>query len=374
MTGPLAVGPLRLWPPVVLAPMAGVTNAPFRTLCRRYGAGLFVSEMVLAKALLYGSRRTRRMLSFAPHESPRSVQLYGTDPMTVGEAVRRLVDDAEVDHIDLNFGCPAAKVTRRGGGAAVPARPLLLAAIVREAVRAAEGVPVTMKFRIGLWDGVTTFLDAGRIGAEEGCSAVALHARTAEQQYSGEADWRAIGELKSAVQGIPVLGNGDIWAAGDALAMLAETGCDGVVIGRGCLGRPWLFRDLADAFEGRPVRAAPALGEVAAVLREHAELLVEHFDGEQGVRELRKHTGWYLTGYPVGGEVRRRLANVTALDELNDVLAGLDPTVAPVPGVERLTRGHTHGPRRVVLPDGYLERVDDGRPWDSEADVCVSGG
>jgi nifR3 family TIM-barrel protein len=354
--------------------MAGVTNAPFRLLCRRYGSGLYVSEMVLAAALLHGNARTERMLSFAPSESPRSVQLYGTDPTVVGEAVRRLVGGCRVDHVDLNFGCPAAKVTRRGGGAAVPAKPRLLAAIVRAAVGAADRVPVTLKFRIGLWDGLDTFVAAGRAGEGEGAAAVALHARTAEQQYAGTADWPAIARLKEAISTIPVLGNGDIWEASDAIAMMASTGCDGVVVGRGCLGRPWLFRDLTDAFEGRPVEAPPPLGTVAAVLREHAQLLVELFEGERGIRELRKHTGWYLTGYPVGGEVRRRLASVASLAELDDLLGALDPTLGPLPGAARMTRGHTHGPRRVALPDGYLDRADDGRPFDPAADALVSGG
>jgi nifR3 family TIM-barrel protein len=314
------------------------------------------------------------MVTFANGEAPRSIQLYGTDPASIGEATRMLVDDQRCDHLDLNFGCPAAKVTRKGGGAAVPAKPRLLAAIVRAAVQAAGPVPVTMKFRIGLWDDLPTFLDAGRVGEAEGCAAVALHARTAEQQYSGAADWRAIGELKDAVTSIPVLGNGDIWEASDALAMMAETGCDGVVVGRGCLGRPWLFADLDAAFAGRPAAPPPLLGDVAAVLRDHATLLAGQFGAAHGVRELRKHTGWYLTGYPVGPHVRRALAMVSTLGELDGVLASLDPQTAPVPGVERLRRGHTHGPRPVALPDGYLLRPDDGRPFDPAADLLVSGG
>ncbi|HEX9259340.1 MAG TPA: tRNA dihydrouridine synthase DusB, partial [Acidimicrobiales bacterium] len=242
----LRIGSLTVDPPVVLAPMAGVTNAPFRALCRRFGAGLYVSEMVLAAAVVHGNAKTARMTSFAPDESPRSIQLYGTDPDVVAAAASRLVDEAGVDHIDLNFGCPMPKVTRRGGGAAVPAKPRLLRRIVAAAVRAAGPVPVTMKFRVGLHEGLTTYVEAGRIGEGEGCAAVALHARTAEQCYSGRASWRAIASLKEAVTTIPVLGNGDIWVADDALAMLAATGADGVVVGRGCLGRPWLFRDLAD--------------------------------------------------------------------------------------------------------------------------------
>jgi nifR3 family TIM-barrel protein len=368
---PLHIGPLEVWPPVVLAPMAGVTNAPFRALCREYGAGLYVSEMVLAPALLHGSAKTERMVSFAAGERPRSIQLYGTDAVMVGEAVHRLVSERGVDHVDLNFGCPAAKVTRKGGGAAVPARPALLRAIVAAAVRNAGPVPVTMKFRIGPFASLDTYLEAGRIGEGEGCAAVALHARTAEQCYAGRADWAAIAKLKAAVTSIPVLGNGDVWLASDALRMQAETGCDGVVVGRGCLGRPWLFRDLADAYAGRAVRPAPTLGEVTEVLSRHARLLVDWFGADRGVRELRKHTGWYLTGYPVGPEARRSLANVSSIGELDDLLGRLDPALAV--GRDGLPRGHTHGPRRVLLPHGWLERPDDATPPEG-ADVLVSGG
>ncbi len=373
---PLRIGPLELDAPVVLAPMAGVTNAPFRALCRRYGPGLlYVNEMVMAAALLHRNAKTEAMVTFADGEFPRSLQLYGSDPGFVGEAVRRLVDADRVDHIDLNFGCPAAKVTRRGGGAAVPLKRNLLQAILRAAVRAAEpaGVPVTCKFRIGIDDGLVTFLDTGRIAEAEGVAAIALHARTAAQHYAGAARWAAIGELKAAVTTIPVLGNGDIWEASDAVAMVAETGCDGVVIGRGCLGRPWLFGDLVDAFAGRPVGGPPLLGEVAAVIAEHARLLVAHA-GQHGIREFRKHANWYVTGYPVGAEMRRRLAQVGSLDELDDLLAQLDPATALPPGGQRIVRGHSNGPIRVTLPDGYLDRLDDLDAPDDADVVALSGG
>jgi nifR3 family TIM-barrel protein len=369
---PLALGGTQVWPPVVLAPMAGVTNAPFRTLCRRAGAGLYVSEMVLAKAVVHGNTKTARMCGFADGESPRSIQLYGTDPWFVGEAVRRLVGEGHVDHLDLNFGCPMPKVTRNGGGSAVPLKPRLLAAIVRSAVQAAGSVPVTMKFRIGISDDLVTFLTAGRVGEEEGCAWVALHARTAEQCYSGRARWDAIGELKQAVTSIPVLGNGDIWEASDALAMVEETGCDGVVVGRGCLGRPWLFAELAAAFDGRPVPAPPPLGEVAATMAEHARLLVDWM-GERGIRDFRKHAGWYLTGFPVGPEARHRLANVSSLGELDDLLGRLDPTMPFPAEAGRIPRGHTQGPRRVVLPEGFLDDPD-AMSLPDGADCLVSGG
>jgi len=304
-TAPLRLGrDIEVDPPVVLAPMAGVTNTAFRQLCRRHGAGLFVSEMVNARGLVEGGEKSWQLARFAPDETPRSLQLYGTDPGVVAEAVAHLVGEDHVDHVDLNFGCPAPKVTRHGGGAAVPARPRLFAAVVRAAVEAAGAVPVTVKMRIGLDDERVTFLDAGRRAADAGAAAVALHARTAEQRYSGRARWAAIAELVEALPGTPVLGNGDIWTADDALAMVARTGCTGVVVGRACLGRPWFFGQLADAFAGRPVRPEPPLGEVAAIAGEHARLLADHVGEDRGLRMMRKHLGWYLTGYPVGPVAR----------------------------------------------------------------------
>jgi nifR3 family TIM-barrel protein len=368
--------------PVVLAPMAGVTNAPFRALCRRFGPGLvYVNEMVMAAALVHRNPKTERMVAFGPDERPRSLQLYGSDPESMAKAVERLCDDGLIDHLDLNFGCPAAKVTRRGGGAAVPAKPALLESIVRAAVGAAApyGVPVTAKFRMGLTDDLLTHLRAGTICENEGVVAIALHARTAQQHYAGDARWDAIGELKAHVTTIPVLGNGDVWEAADALTMMRATGCDGVVVGRGCLGRPWLFGDLLDVLTGLPAPPPRTLGFVAAVMSDHARALVEH-EGDEAfaMRAFRKHTAWYLTGYPVGGEVRRRFSQVSSLAELDDLLAAFDPALTVVPGGERIRRGHTNGPIRVALPDGFLAdptaRERDTTVPD-EADVlALSGG
>ncbi len=374
---PLRIGPLELAAPVVLAPMAGVTNAPFRALCRRFGPGLlYVNEMVMSVALLHQNAKTEKMVTFADDETPRSLQIYGSDPANIGEAIRQLCDADRVDHIDLNFGCPAAKVTRRGGGAAIPVKRRLMRAILRAAVSGAApyGVPVTCKFRIGIDDDLITFLDTGRAAAEEGIAAIALHARTVEQHYSGEARWAAIGALKSAVPEIPVLGNGDIWEASDALAMIAETGCDGVVIGRGCLGRPWLFGDLIAAFAGKEIPAAPRMAEVMPIMAEHARGLCEHFEPYLGIRQFRKHASWYLTGYPVGPDARRRFSMVESLAELDDLLAGLDPTIELPPGGARIVRGHHNGPIRVALPHGYLEDRDDLTPPDDDEAAAASGG
>ena len=370
---PLRLGPLSIDPPVVLAPMAGVTNPAFRALCARYGGGLYVSEMITARALVEHNPRTLDMVARAPGEAVHSVQLYGVHPRVMAAAVRRLVDEVGVDHVDLNFGCPAPKVTRRGGGAALPLHPVLFADVVAAAVGAAGRVPVTVKMRIGLDEAHTSAIRAGRLAAEVGASAVALHARTAEQRYSGPARWEVIGELKAALPGLPVLGNGDIWEAADALAMMTATSCDGVVVGRGCLGRPWLFAELAAAMAGRPVPPAPLLGTVMEVMSTHAEMLCDTLGPERGIRDFRKHTSWYLTGYPVGGEMRRRLSQVGSLGELSSLTSTLDPAVSlPVDG-RRLARGHTDGPRPVALPHGWLDHPDDPRPPEG-ADLWTSGG
>jgi nifR3 family TIM-barrel protein len=310
--------------------------------------------MVTARALLEGSPRTRRLADFAPDEKPRSLQLYGVDPDCVGRAVARLVGDGQVDHIDLNFGCPVPKVTRKGGGAAIPLRPGLLRRIVREAVAHAGAVPVTVKFRIGVSDRHQTHLETGRIAEEEGCVAVALHARTAAQMYSGEARWEAIAELKAAVGSIPVLGNGDVWEAEDALRMMRTTGCDGVVVGRGSLGRPWLFRDLADVFAGRQPQDPPSLGEIADIMLDHAERLAGWFGEGPGVRAFRKHATCYTKGFPDSARLRARLTRVETLAELSGILEGLNREEPFPASAMRLPRGKSGGAQRVVLPEGYL--------------------
>jgi nifR3 family TIM-barrel protein len=371
----LEVGPFRVWPPVVLAPMAGVTNPPFRALCRRYGAGLYVSEMITARALVEGNRKTMLLASFSPGESPRSLQLYGVDPHHVGEAVRLLVGEGRVDHLDLNFGCPVRKVTSKGGGAAIPLKPLLLRNIVRSAVRAAGAVPVSIKFRIGIDDAHPTHLAAGRIAQEEGCAAVALHARTAAQLYDGEARWEAIAELKGCVSRIPVLGNGDTWEAEDALRMMRTTSCDGVVVGRGCLGRPWLFRDLADVFEGRGAQDPPDLGRVIDVMLEHARSLSSWL-GDEGaaMRAFRKHSSWYTKCFPGSAPLRQRLMQVVSLAELEDVLSRVERSLPYPPEAMRVPRGKTSGTQKVSLPPGYLDHLDDDTPPGVEAEAADSGG
>jgi nifR3 family TIM-barrel protein len=378
----LRIGPIELDAPVVLAPMAGITNTAFRRLCREYGAGLYVSEMITTRALVERNATTMRLITHHESEKPRSIQLYGVDPATTEAAVRLLVDEDRADHIDLNFGCPVPKVTRKGGGAALPWKLGLFREIVTRAARAAGDIPLTVKMRKGIDSDHLTFLDAGRIAEDAGVAAVALHARTAAEFYSGEADWAAIAALKQAVTSVPVLGNGDIWSSADAARMMAETGCDGVVVGRGCLGRPWLFGDLArelggqGAASGAPVDAT--LGFVAQAFRRHAELLVEFFaDEDRGCRDIRKHVAWYFKGYPVGGDTRARLATVSSLAEIDDLLATLD-LAAPYPGAAAEgQRGRAGTPKRPALPQGWLESRELGAEAScalAEAELDHSGG
>ncbi|MHB1739143.1 MAG: tRNA dihydrouridine synthase DusB [Actinomycetes bacterium] len=397
----LRLGDLRVWPPVVLAPMAGVTNLAFRTLARQLcPTGLYINEMVTSRGLVEHNARSWAMIVHAPGERPRSVQLYGVDPATVGQAVRMLVDADQADHIDLNLGCPVPKVTRLGGGAALPWKRDLLRALLRSAVRAAGDVPVTVKMRLGIDAEHLTYVDAGRIAQEEGVAAVTVHARTAAEGYAGQAHWSAITRLVEELD-IPVLGNGDVWVGADAARMLAETGAAGVVVGRGCLGRPWLFAEITDALAGRPAtfgeQAGPRLGEVAQVVARHARLLVdqEHAaaavassgrmpDGtaqrdpagsleHRAVRQMRKHNGWYLKGFVIGAEVRARLGRVGSLDELDDLLGTLDADQPYPVAVAAAPRGRTSPRTRVALPEGWLESPTGGRV-DALAECEASGG
>lgn len=363
--------------------MAGITNAAYRRLCLEQmhavgSAGLFVCEMITSRGLVEGDETTRAMLTFDELETVRSVQLYGTDPVYMGKATEILCAEYGVAHVDLNFGCPVPKITRKGGGAALPWKRNLLGEILRSTVAAAApyGVPVTMKTRKGIDDDHLTFLDAGRIAEESGAAAIGLHGRTAVQAYSGTADWDAIAALVEHVS-IPVLGNGDIWEAGDARRMVQHTGVAGVIVGRGCLGRPWLFRDLAVAFGdgSEPQPVLPTLGEVRAVMRRHAELLVAHMGEERGCKEFRKHVSWYLKGFPAGGELRHALALVSTLAELDALLERLDPT-ATFPASELgVPRGRQGAPRkRVALPDGWLDDQESPAGMEREDTAVASGG
>jgi nifR3 family TIM-barrel protein len=375
----LQIGPIALDVPVVLAPMAGITNTAFRRLCREYGAGLYVSEMITSRALVERTPESMRLIKHHESETTRSIQLYGVDPKTVAEAITMLVAEDRADHIDLNFGCPVAKVTRKGGGAALPWKQDLFRGIVEGAVKAAGDIPLTIKMRKGIDDEHLTYLEAAKAAEGAGVASIALHARTAADFYSGQADWSAIAKLKETISGVPVLGNGDIWSAEDALRMVAETGCDGVVVGRGCLGRPWLFGDLAAAFNGQELKAQPTLGEAAHAYRRHVELLIEFYDGEEAraCRDMRKHVAWYFKGYPVGGETRAALAMSSSTQEIDDLLATLDVD-QPYPGREAEgPRGRAGSPKKPSLPYGWLDsrNLDESfRTELIEAELHNSGG
>lgn len=367
--------------------MAGITNAAYRQLCREqaeagHGAvdgaspGLYVSEMITSRGVAERIRKTFDMLRFDPGEKARSVQLYGVDAAVMARATEILCGEFGVTHVDLNFGCPVPKVTRRGGGGALPWKRDRLVEILTATVRAADRyqVPVTIKTRLGIDADHLTYRDAGRIAQDSGCAAITLHGRTVAEAYSGKADWAPIAELVELLD-IPVLGNGDIWEASDALAMVEQTGCAGVVVGRGCLGRPWLFRDLSSTFAGHPEPTLPTLGEVAAMVRRHAELLAELYGEKHGLTDLRKHMAWYFKGFGVGGVLRRQLAMVSSLAELDGLLEQLDGG-QPFPQAEL---GHPRGrqgtPREhVVLPYGWLDSQQLGHADISDAECDVSGG
>ena len=362
--------------PVVLAPMAGITNAAFRRLCREQGAGLFVSEMVTARALIERREETFRLIKPGVGESPRSVQLYAVDPIVLGKAVDLLGSEDLADHIDLNFGCPVPKVTRRGGGAALPFKRRLFSAIVEAAVKSASkyGIPVTVKMRVGIDSDHHTFLESAKSAADLGVTWVALHARTAAQLYEGSADWNKITDLVEHLSGsdVPVLGNGDIWSGEDAVRMINQTGCAGVVVGRGCLGRPWLFADLVSSINGENKRVNPNLFEVRKIMLRHAQLLVEYFENEdRAMRDIRKHMAWYLKGFSVPREIRSSLGMVSSLVEMQELLSHLSDQPYPQL-VGDGPRGRTSHGREVKLPDGWLNDPDELATI--SIDDAISGG
>ena len=383
----LSYGNIAIDVPVVLAPMAGITNTAYRRLCQGFGGVLYVSEMVTSRALVERTEESMRLIGHHESEKVRSVQLYGVDPKTIADAVTMLVSEDRADHIDLNFGCPVPKVTRKGGGAALPWKQDLFQAIVQSAVKAAGDIPVTVKMRKGIDADHLTFLESGKAARDAGVVAVALHGRTAADFYSGKADWDAIAELRAALPDVQVLGNGDIWSAQDAVNMMKQTGVDGVVVGRGCLGRPWLFADLENAFRSylenpnaniNYSQVQPNLGEVADAFRKHAELLVEFFGDElRACRDIRKHVAWYFKGYPVGGSLRAALASVETLTHMDELLGTLDRSM-PYPGDEAEgPRGRAGGMKSCALPEHWLnsrELGDSARASLLEAELSVSGG
>ncbi|MDR2254990.1 MAG: tRNA dihydrouridine synthase DusB [Arthrobacter sp.] len=377
---PLKLGKLTIDTPVVLSPMAGITNSAFRRLCAEYGGGLYVCEMVTSRALVERTPESMRIIKHAPEEEIRSIQLYGVEPNTVRAAVRMLVEEDRADHIDLNFGCPAPKVTRKGGGSALPWKTDLFEELVRAAVDEAHKgeIPLTVKVRKGIDDEHMTFREAGKIAHDLGVDGIAIHGRTTNQHYAGKADWGSIAELREQLPDMPVIGNGDIFAAEDAVAMVEQTGVDAVQIGRGVQGKPWLFGDLQNALSGSAERFHPSLGEVSGAFRRHAELLIEHFEDEfRGLQDLRKHVAWYFKGYQVGGETRSGLAKVSSMEELDELLGQLDAD-APYPGrAAEGSRGRAGSAKRPHLPQDWLESRSmnsDHKAMISHAELDISGG
>ncbi|GAA1746019.1 tRNA dihydrouridine synthase DusB [Rothia terrae] len=377
---PLQLGKHTVDVPVVLAPMAGVTNKAFRRLCREYGGGLYVTEMVTARSLVERREEALRIIEHDNDEAIRSIQIYGVDAVNVGKAVRMVVEEDRADHIDLNFGCPAPKVTRLGGGSALPWKTDLFQAIIKTAVEEASrnDVPLTIKMRKGIDDDHLTFMESAKMARDLGVSAIALHGRTMAQHYSGKADWNAIADLREAIPDVPVLGNGDIFSAEDAIAMVEQTGIDGIVVGRGCQGRPWLFGDLQNAFDGSEERFRPGVSEVAEMIYRHAELLVETFGDEtKGLREIRKHVAWYFHGYPVGGSLRAKMATVPDLAAFREYLAELDHSIEYPGAAVEGPRGRAGSPKKPHLPHGWLDsRIlgDAERLGLVDAELDISGG
>lgn len=379
-------------PVIELAPMAGVTNRAFRRVCREASADIrgragqmdvdntiYVAEMTTSQALLYRNEETLKLITFDDDESPRSIQLYGVDADIVGKAVKLVVDENRADHIDLNFGCPVPKVTRKGGGSALPWKRDLFKDIVTSAVRNAGGkVPVTVKMRVGIDDEHITYLDAGKIAADAGVTWVALHGRTAAQYYGGQADWSTIARLVEHIPNTPVLGNGDIWSAQDAQRMLAQTGARGVVIGRGCLGRPWLFGQIRSALDGQDVPSEPTSGIILDLMKRHAILLTQmHADEFYGCREMRKFMAWYLKGLVVGTEIRSALGLINSFAELDELLATIDRNQQLTTEIAHAPRGRTTPTKKVNLPDGWLNSQAlsaDEQCTVREAELSVSGG
>lgn len=387
-----SIGKISIWPPVILAPMAGVTDVPFRSLCRSFmdqgltdgsndtgkpnhTPGLFVNQMITARAFVEENKKTMKLAEFAENESPRSIQLYGTEPISIKKAVEKLLASENVEHIDLNFGCPVPKVTRHGGGGALPFKQNLFRKIIKSAVESAsDEIPITVKFRMGIDDNHLTYLTAGKIAEEEGASAISLHARTVKQLYSGQADWSAIRELKEHIKSIPVFGNGDIWEAHDAIEMMRMTNADGVVIGRGCLGRPWLFKQLGEIFSGREISQFPTLGEVGKTMLTHAEAVVSWTGSEAALRTFRKHASWYLTGFAVGKNIRREIQQINSLSDLASVIDDFDKELHLPIDAYRIPRSHTGGPKDVSLPDGWLKNPYEDFELSELAGQFASGG
>ncbi|MGN0342175.1 MAG: tRNA dihydrouridine synthase DusB [Roseburia sp.] len=313
----LTIGTVELENNLILAPMAGVTDLPFRVLCKEQGAGLICMEMVSAKGILYNNKNTEQLLTIDEREHPVSLQLFGSDPEIMSQMAKR-IEDRPFDILDINMGCPVPKIVNNGDGSALMKNPLLAGQIIEKTVRAISK-PVTVKIRKGFDEAHVNAVEMAHIAEESGASAVAVHGRTREQYYAGKADWDIIRQVKEAVK-IPVIGNGDIFTPEDAVDMQRQTGCDGLMIARGAQGNPWIFSRINHYLEAGELLERPPVEEMTQMILRHARMQIE-FKGElAGMREMRKHAAWYTGGYQHASKLRSRINEVTTYEELEELL------------------------------------------------------
>ena len=317
MIKPLTIGSVTLPNNLILAPMAGVTDLPFRLLCKEQGAGLLCMEMVSAKAILYKNKNTEELMAIDERELPVSLQLFGSDPDIVSQIAHQ-IEERPFDILDINMGCPVPKIVNNGEGSALMKNPKLAGEIIEKTVKAISK-PVTVKIRKGFDENHINAVEMARIAEASGAAAIAVHGRTREQFYSGKADWDIIRQVKEAVS-IPVIGNGDLLTAEDVVAMYEQTGCDGFMVGRGAQGNPWIFRQILHTFETGEELPKPTFAEVRDMMLRHAQMMIE-FKGEYtGIREIRKHGAWYTAGYPNSAKLRVMINEVETYEQLENLL------------------------------------------------------
>ena len=316
----LKIGSVNLENNLILAPMAGVCDLPFRLLCKEQGAALVCMEMVSAKGIYYNNKNTEQLLTVDERERPVSLQLFGSDPQIMSEMARR-IEDRNFDILDINMGCPVPKIVNNGDGSALMKNPLLAGEIIEKTAKAIKK-PVTVKIRKGFDDEHVNAVEMAHIAEESGAAAIAVHGRTREQFYSGKADWDIIAQVKAAVK-IPVIGNGDLLTAKDVIAMKEQTGCDGFMIGRGAQGNPWIFSQILHYFETGEIIGKPPLEEMVEMMLRHAKMLID-FKGEYtGIREMRKHAAWYTAGYHGAGKLRGQINDVESYEDLEKLFASI---------------------------------------------------